>query len=141
MKKHIRIKPLLSYALYTTNIKIDKDKIYSAVIATNQPDYEKLGLVFCNEILLNKDEYIIIKPTPTIDKIITDVSSKFGAPMGRFNTQNTRPENKKVYDCYVPMSCCGSYDKGGAYWGLGEPLRVSYTKDLSYVEFYRVNNN
>ena len=73
----------------------------------------------------------------TIDKIITDVSCKFGAPMGRSNV-GTRPELTRIYDCYVPM-CSGdpAYDKGGAYWGLGKPLRVYYTKDLTYIKFYR----
>lgn len=105
----------------------------------------------------------------TIDKIITKVNCKFGAPMGRpnkgenpikepnmeafkkqyshvkdtylFNTlyvANKRELNEKtpkVFDCFVPMN--GAYDKGGAYWGLGRPLRVSYTKDLSYINFYR----
>lgn len=71
----------------------------------------------------------------TIDKIITELSCTYGAPMGRSNV-GTRPTNKKIYDCYVPMN--GAYDRGGAYWGLGSsPLRVSYTKDLSYIEFYR----
>jgi hypothetical protein len=74
----------------------------------------------------------------TIDKIIKEVSSKYGAPMGRANI-GTRPADGKVrvYDCAVPMSSYGEYDKGGAYWGLGKQLRVSYTKDLSYIEFYR----
>ena len=75
----------------------------------------------------------------TIDLIVNDVSCKYGAPMGR-NNIGSRPENKRIYDCYVPMCYSdAAYDKGGAYWGLGNPLRVSYIKDLSYVEFYRVN--
>jgi hypothetical protein len=73
----------------------------------------------------------------TIDKIIYNVSSKFGAPMGRSNV-GIRPTNTRIYDCKVPLSGDGSYDKGGAYWGLGPELRVSYTKDLSYIHFYRV---
>lgn len=72
----------------------------------------------------------------TIDKIVTKVNSKFGAPMGRANVGTKPTDTKvKVFDCYVPMH--GAYDKGGAYWGLGKPLRVSYTKDLSYINFYR----
>lgn len=101
----------------------------------------------------------------TIDKIITNVSSRRGAPMGRSN-EGKRPKevlpdmsditekdtylfnvywilrkkrlNKnipKIYDCAVPM--CTGYDKGGAYWGIGAQLRVAYTKDLSYIQFYR----
>jgi len=72
----------------------------------------------------------------TIDKIITEVSTKFGSPMGRSNT-GVRPDEGAIFDCAVPMSSCGAYDKGGAYWGIGSQLRVSYTKDLSYIEFYR----
>jgi hypothetical protein len=71
----------------------------------------------------------------TIDKIITEVSTKYGSPMGRRNI-GTKPDDKTIFDCYVPMN--GAYDKGGAYWGLGKPLRVSYTKDLSYVDYYRL---
>jgi hypothetical protein len=72
----------------------------------------------------------------TLDKIITEVSTKFGAPMGRSNI-GKKPQGK-VFDCKVPMSSCGAYDKGGAYWGIGGQLRVSYTKDLNYVKFYRL---
>lgn len=88
--------------------------------------------------------------TRTIDKIITKVNGQYGAPMGRHNV-GTRPvtiisgpngrifkKNQiKVYDCAVPMRGDGAYDKGGAYWGIGKQLRVAYTKDLSYIEFYR----
>jgi len=72
----------------------------------------------------------------TIDKIITKMPTKFGAPMGRAN-KGTRPTDQRIYDCRVPLSGDGAYDKGGAYWGIGPELRVSYTKDLSYIEFYR----
>jgi len=70
----------------------------------------------------------------TLDKIITKVSTKYGAPMGRVNV-GSFPDDVKVFDSAVPMR--GTYDKGGAYWGLGTQLRVSYTKDLSYINFYR----
>lgn len=70
----------------------------------------------------------------TINKIITKVSTKFGSPMGRTNV-GVKPTNQNIFDCKVPMS--GAYDTGGAYWGLGSELRVEYTKDLSYINFYR----
>jgi hypothetical protein len=90
----------------------------------------------------------------TIDKIITEVNCKYGAPMGRPNVgtfpgaitsgpngREFKCNQKKVFDCRVPM-CSGdpSYDKGGAYWGLPPNLRVRYTKDLTFVQFYRTNN-
>ena len=71
--------------------------------------------------------------------VIPNVNAKYGAPMGRANI-GERPTDKRVYDRYVPMcSCCGAYDRGGAYWGLGNRLRVSFTEDLSYIHFYREN--
>jgi len=85
----------------------------------------------------------------TIDKIITNVNCQYGAPMGRPNIGEYphtvtsgksckiyKKNQKKVFDCAVPMLSQG-YDKGGAYWGYGLQLRVKYTKDLSYIEFYR----
>lgn len=72
----------------------------------------------------------------TIDKIITKVNTSRGAPMGRLNV-GTKPIGKRIYDCAVPM-VDGAYDKGGAYWGLGRQIRVSHTKDLSYIHFYRL---
>ena len=92
----------------------------------------------------------------TIDKIITNVNCKYGAPMGRSNIGSTpvtvvsgrsnricKKHNKhmRIYDCAVPMSGDGAYDKGGAYWGIGRQLRVSYNKDLSYVRFYRLGED
>ena len=73
----------------------------------------------------------------TLSKIITDVNCKYGAPMGRCGEgTESDAEGKTVFDCFVPMSD-SAYDAGGAYWGIGTPLRVSYTKDLTYIRFYR----
>jgi len=71
-----------------------------------------------------------------ISKIVNKVDSKYGAPMGRAS-YGEKPTKGKVFDRKVPLSSDGAYDKGGAYWGLGRELRVEYTKDLSYVRFYR----
>ena len=77
-----------------------------------------------------------IKTMRTIDKIITKVSCKNGAPMGRgSNDVNFKPTDRKVFDCAVPLS--QGYDKGGAYWGYPDNIRVEYSKDLSYLRYYR----
>lgn len=92
----------------------------------------------------------------TINKIISPIDCEYGAQMGRPNVLpqmysivdtggshkfiviNKQSRNaKRVFDCAVPMNYDGSYDRGGAYWGMGTQLRVRYTKDLAYVEFYR----
>lgn len=77
----------------------------------------------------------------TINKIIYDVNCKFGAPRGRANV-GVKPENPKIkiFDCAVPMYSDNAYDKGGVYWGIGRQLRVQYTKDLSYIRFYRLGD-
>ena len=76
-----------------------------------------------------------------ISLIITECDGTYGARMGRCN-EGERPTNPKVkiFDRPVPLSIDGCYDRGGAYWGYspnGATLRVAYTKDLSYIEFYR----
>jgi hypothetical protein len=60
---------------------------------------------------------------------ITPVSSTYGAPMGR----HTGPEfldvdAGKVYLSKIPLDN-GGYDKGGAYWGLGEALWETSDQD------------
>ena len=51
---------------------------------------------------------------------LPDVSSKYGAPMGR-HTILTGPEGAAVSVANVPIDR-GGYDSGGAYWGTGLPL-------------------
>mgnify|MGYP003144351807 CR=1 FL=1 len=66
----MRVRPLGNYKLLGTEIGLDKTKVYDAVLATNQPNYQELGLIFVNfgvkayhgmfanfSMLLNKDEY------------------------------------------------------------------------------------
>lgn len=71
------------------------------------------------------------------NKIVCKVNCKFGVPMGRFsNNKSEKPSNVRIFDRKVQLDS-GAYDKGGAYWGFPNNLRVQYTKDLSYVFFYR----
>lgn len=80
-------------------------------------------------------------PTPTFKTahdaykwLIGPVSTKFGAPIGRHDEGNE--PSGRVFDRYVPINS-GGYDRGGAYWGISERLRVRFTLDCSYVRFYR----
>lgn len=85
----------------------------------------------------------------TIDKILTKAYSQYGAQMGRSNVGTFPPtitsgpncrifkkNQTKVFECRIKLDT-GGYDKGGAYWGLGSELRVQYTKDLTYIKFFR----
>tara|TARA_R100001143_G_C3244858_1_gene80835 strand:- start:287 stop:460 length:174 start_codon:yes stop_codon:yes gene_type:complete len=56
----MRIKPNESYKLLGTTLQLDKGRVYDAVKATNQPNYEEEGLIFVSEILLNKNEYQVV---------------------------------------------------------------------------------
>lgn len=62
-----------------------------------------------------------------------EVSSKYGAPMGRANHNSYTDRKGRTWDLTVnehagPFRLVrvavdnGGYDSGGAYWGLGEPL-------------------
>lgn len=74
------------------------------------------------------------------DEIFTPVNCRNGAPKGRDSVGTAPTDGTKIFDRAVIM-VDGDYDKGGAYWGAAihgiKPLRVKYTKDLSYIEFYR----
>jgi hypothetical protein len=60
---------------------------------------------------------------------IKQVSSKYGAPMGRFtgphflDTDAGKIVLRRVY------LDNGGYDRGGAYWGHGEPLYETMDED------------
>ena len=72
----MKVRPKENYKLYCTRIKISKDKIYDAVIATNQPNYKEEGKIFVDEILLTKDEYDIVPDNPEPKKRLskTDIA-------------------------------------------------------------------
>lgn len=99
-----------------------------------------------NPIIQGSTEPSDLRKVSITELLIPEVSGKYGAPIGRHDTDERETEtvngtlmakfNGKVFDRAVPMSD-GAYDKGGAYWGIGAQLRVSYTKDLKYIHFYR----
>ena len=66
----------------------------------------------------------------------TKAYSNRGADMGRPNAGTKQAAGVRIFDRVVTINSQG-YDQGGAYWGTGRRLRVRYTKDLSYVRFYR----
>lgn len=81
-------------------------------------------------------------------QIICEVSTKYGAPMGRANVGSypetiTRGKNCRICKCDQTkvykrrVALIEGYDKGGAYWGIGKPLFVEFTNDLTFVRFYR----
>ena len=56
----------------------------------------------------------------TYPKLRSRVSCKYGAPLGRHNTNNiTNAEAASVH--HVPLNA-GGYDAGGVYWGHGQRL-------------------
>lgn len=53
---------------------------------------------------------------PTLSKVCT----QYGAPMGRHDAIEEPNEQIKFRLYKMPMSSCGCYDNGGAYWGAGD---------------------
>ncbi len=67
-----------------------------------------------------------------------DVSSKYGAPMGR--VQHCCDEQASVYVQKVEF-VDGDYDRGGAYWGGGGiPLWCAMDEEGNVCLFYRASN-
>lgn len=71
-------------------------------------------------------------PTP-------DVSSRYGAPMGRHTGPNYLETCEGKLSLRRIRINSGGYDSGGAYWGLGEPLW--FVEDLDgNSQFFRASN-
>ena len=78
----------------------------------------------------------VIKTSGGLFKLVIDkTDGRYGAPMGRGNV-NECTEAGRTFDRTVTLDGQG-YDQGGAYWGTGRELRVTYNEDLTYVKFYR----
>lgn len=57
----------------------------------------------------------------TFNDAFDDVSSKYGAPMGRRTTRNDFAVTDKLVAQKTAM-VNGCYDRGGAYWGSGQTV-------------------
>jgi hypothetical protein len=79
------------------------------------------------------------KSTEIYNQILSPVNSKYGAPMGRdSNLLCDKPTDERIFNRAVYLN--QGYDKGGAYWGFPNNLRVEYNSSLSYVRFYRLES-
>lgn len=95
----------------------------------------------------------VIKTSAGLFKLVIDkVNTRYGAPMGResvmecpvatkyegeyFHMDGKWHDTGKTFDRRVELDS-GGYDAGGAYWGRGTELRVTYNEDLTFVRFYR----
>lgn len=67
---------------------------------------------------------------------LADVSSKYGAPMGR-TSYGTAPAAKVRLFAFRLDS--GGYDVGGAYWGMGEAMYCA-TDGHRYVAYTRAKD-
>jgi hypothetical protein len=68
---------------------------------------------------------------------LSDVSSQYGAPMGRRDRHSDPDGSLKFRVARVRLN--GDYDSGGAYWGAGAPLYQVTADDAANgcdVEFY-----
>jgi hypothetical protein len=63
-----------------------------------------------------------------------NVSSKYGAPMGRDQGDSQVPGRwVRLFRVRINK---GGYDDGGAYWGIGQPLYCA-TDDQYYTQYVR----
>ena len=67
------------------------------------------------------------------------VSCKYGAPMGR----HTGPISEGLGDKWTLQHCpldSGGYDRGGAYWGLGQRLYYACNEGTGEDTYFRAAN-
>jgi hypothetical protein len=55
----MKVKPLQKY-YWSGQCALDSEKVYDAEYATNQPNWEKYGLVFVEGYLLTSEEYEVV---------------------------------------------------------------------------------
>ena len=57
-----RVQPKLNYRAANNDMKpLNKNKVYDAIVASNQPNYKEDGLIFVGNYLLKRGEYTIVK--------------------------------------------------------------------------------
>lgn len=67
--------------------------------------------------------------------LLSDVGSKFGAPMGRMNVTDNPTATVTLFRMRMVDDC---YDAGGAYWGSGTPMFAAIGDDFQC--YMRANN-
>lgn len=74
---------------------------------------------------------------------LPNVSTRYGAPMGRRNFSDGSPADlpRKFWLRRVRLDS-GGYDNGGAYWGHGAPLYYAETEsvDGEVVRYFRASD-
>lgn len=69
-------------------------------------------------------------------ELFPNVSSRYGAPMGRQNITDADPELPITLHLWTMKLVDGDYDVGGAYWGCGfngEFLCVAFAKQEGVI--------
>jgi hypothetical protein len=69
-------------------------------------------------------------PTP-------NVSSQYGAPMGRGSNRANQAEPAERFYLRRVRLDSGGYDNGGAYWGTGQPLYYWEGEDSGSSDYIR----
>jgi hypothetical protein len=59
--KKLLIRPKMAYKLLGTELTLNPVKYYEAIAATNLPDWHARKAVYCEEIILEANEYEIIR--------------------------------------------------------------------------------
>lgn len=70
---------------------------------------------------------------------LANVSSRYGAPMGRPGSYGRADDGARFYLRRVRLNG-GGYDSGGAYWGGGEPLWRYESEDGAVSDHIRAPN-
>ena len=59
--KKLLVQPKMAYKLLGTELTLDPSKTYEAIVATNLPDWHARKAGYCDEVILEANEYEIMR--------------------------------------------------------------------------------
>jgi len=96
------------------------------------------GVRFYEGMTLDKHGHVVLSDMSfdlQREILYPDVSSKYGAPMGRANEGEAPAKGIKLHTAHIWLE--EGYDEGGAYWGTPNNLMARFTRDGEFIEYYR----
>ena len=117
------IKPNEDFYCYAFG-KLNKNRIYKAELATNQPDYIELGKVFVHGILLDHYDYVIY---PKLNCEILEEKLPHGSGI---DFKWEIEDKGEYFNCKNAFHCIND---GGYYYGIAEfTVIIPKGKDFKY---------
>jgi hypothetical protein len=71
---------------------------------------------------------------------VAPVSCRYGAPMGRNDRGADFDWTRPLHLVRLPWGSDGAYDRGGSYWGCGDPIYCAHDAAGDFVRYVRARS-